>query len=152
MCLLIARVSVIFRDLHKIGCTLAVGSIAKSHQAKYILPNKRTNKSARSPSCIKFCTLASKICYYRCIAQLLILYRWHHQSQKLWIKFSLHGRHLLGATAIQYEQLFRYLWSGIHQETDSLSIDTLEMQKCPFIILHIWTRPEPVPAKENVVF
>jgi hypothetical protein len=59
----------------------------KLHEAKYTTPNKRMLKSACPPSCMKFCTLASyaSTIIYRCIALLQLLYRWQHQSQKLWI-------------------------------------------------------------------
>jgi hypothetical protein len=40
-CLIIARgLSQFLRDLHKIPCILAVGSLMKSHQARYTTPNK----------------------------------------------------------------------------------------------------------------
>jgi hypothetical protein len=43
--------------------------------------------SARSPSCMKFCTLTPEICstiIYCLIATLQLLYRWQRQSRKLW--------------------------------------------------------------------
>jgi hypothetical protein len=39
-----------------------VGSIMKSHQARYTTPNKKCKKSARPHGCVKFCTLTPRIC------------------------------------------------------------------------------------------
>jgi hypothetical protein len=43
-------------------CCSFVGSIAKSHRARCMTPNKKALKSAHPPSCVKFCTLTYKIC------------------------------------------------------------------------------------------
>jgi hypothetical protein len=40
-CLIIARVSVEFGDLHKMLCCSFVGLIAKSHEPRYTTPNER---------------------------------------------------------------------------------------------------------------
>jgi hypothetical protein len=45
---------------------------------------KGRNKSARPPSCVKFCMLTPNIWYY-CHLPLQLLYRWQHQSRKLWM-------------------------------------------------------------------
>jgi hypothetical protein len=39
-----------------------VGSITKSHQARYNTPKKGHTKSACPPSCVQFCALSPKIC------------------------------------------------------------------------------------------
>jgi hypothetical protein len=53
VCIIIVMESVsIFRDLRNIWCTLAVGSIAKSHQVRW-----KDVKSALSPGCVKLWAL-----------------------------------------------------------------------------------------------
>jgi hypothetical protein len=49
--------------LTDVDTLLLLISCQKSHQARYITSNKRTQKSARPHSCVKLCTL-TPICYY----------------------------------------------------------------------------------------
>jgi hypothetical protein len=50
--------------LIKFYATPFVGSIAKSHQARYNTPNKGYKQSASPRSCVKICTLTPTICWY----------------------------------------------------------------------------------------
>jgi hypothetical protein len=82
-CLIIARVS---RTLHKMWCCSFVVSIAKSH---YTTPTKRAYEIIHvhpsSSNSVHWLPRYASTIIYSCIALLQLLYRWQHQSRKLWI-------------------------------------------------------------------
>jgi hypothetical protein len=80
-------VALFFRDLHKIWCRSFVGSIAKSHQARYIIPNKKTQEAIAFTQQreILYTGSQDRVYHLLFIAQLQLSYRWQHVSRKLWI-------------------------------------------------------------------
>jgi hypothetical protein len=78
------------RDLYKIWCCSFVASIMKSHQARYMAPNKRswiisTSTQLRAWNFAHWLPRCASTTVYCCIALLQLLYRWQQQSRKLWI-------------------------------------------------------------------
>jgi hypothetical protein len=72
------------QDLHTVLCCSFVRSIMKLHQARYTTPNKRTYKISMSTQLHEILYTDSQDILYCCIALLQLLYRWQHQSLKLW--------------------------------------------------------------------
>jgi hypothetical protein len=84
-CLIIARVSVaLFPRCEENRCRIHREIISgQMHDSK----SKAIKKSEHPPSCVTLCTPTPTKCYtiiYCCIPLLQLLYRWQHQSLKLW--------------------------------------------------------------------
>jgi hypothetical protein len=81
-----------FWDLHKIWWRSFIGSFPKSQHVRYTTPNNSTSKISTynqlRESLVHWLPRYAVTIMYRCISLLQLLYRWKHQSRKLWIPLS----------------------------------------------------------------